>query len=87
MVSELNDLSQDKEYLLYTDLKAGDVWDNPEVAIRLLEKPKSQYFRKIIAKQLGCLNEYDYKAYPNLHNVTKTSMTLSRCADSVVAIK
>lgn len=64
-----------REYLLYSD--AGDAFD-PSVHFAALDTPTSQYFRKIVAQQVGRSSEYDYRAHPNLRNVAAT--TAAFCA-------
>lgn len=40
-------------------------------------KPPSQYFRRIIAAQSGCPDEWDYLAFPHLDNMRSTILGLT----------
>lgn len=64
------------EYLFYSD-DAHDA--DPLGAVAVLEAPVSQYFRKVIAKQICRANEFDYRTHPNLHNVSATASVFAAC--------
>ena len=38
----------------------------------VVENPTSQWFRKLIAKNTGQPDKWDYKLYPNLENIDLT---------------
>lgn len=67
----------DKEYLFYCDL-TNKLWDNPDGWLHILDEPISQYFRRVIANRLGCIEQYDYKTNPNIEIVHKTQLELSK---------
>ena len=54
------------EYLFYTELPSNSAWNDPEGFIHILEYPISQYFRKLIANQLNCSDEYNYRQHPRI---------------------
>ena len=64
------------EYLFYCELSFS-LWENPLGYLHILKKPISQYFRKIIAYQLNCYDEYDYKRYPRIEFAIETNSVLS----------
>lgn len=76
--SEIKLISEGKEYLFYSEIT--DDWNKCEGFIHILEKPISQFFRKIIATHLGLPNQFDYKTFPNFENSTLTYKTLSEMA-------
>ena len=49
---------QEKEYLLYCE--TSNLQENTEVYIHIIEKPESQYFRRILAEEIGLEGEYNY---------------------------
>jgi hypothetical protein len=65
------------EYLFYTEIHEGTWWNDQSGFLSLLEHPYSQYFRRLIANQLNCPTEYDYKAYPRVSTAIKTGRVLS----------
>lgn len=65
---------QDSEYLLYADVE-GKV-EISECYVHILEKPISQFFRRIIADKLGCPEKYNYKEYNNIEISNATVKTL-----------
>lgn len=75
--SDISGVAQDDEYLFYYELQNNEVWENPLGKLHLLEAPISQYFRRIIAEQLGCSAMFDYKIYPNINHVLNTQYILS----------
>ena len=63
----LEDISNyilDKEYLLYMDIDTSI--NKASCYIHILEKPISQFFRKIIANKLNIPEKYDYKQFLNI---------------------
>ncbi len=75
--SKLQESARDREYLFYSD---DALAVDPMGAVRLLDEPVSQFFRKLIATQLGCDHEFDYRTHPNLGNVTATTSALRAAA-------
>lgn len=62
------------EYLLYSDSSSkldGDV------LVHILEKPKSQFFRKLLAEQKSYLELSDYKTHLHISKSTNTFEVLS----------
>ena len=63
-INEIEDYVNGREYLLYAecdnDIKLSEVY------INLVEHPESQFFRKIIAEDMGKKELFDYKTYPNI---------------------
>ena len=59
-IKDIADIVQDKEYWFY----AEDVVNIEEAKgyIHIIEKPESQYFRRLLAEKEGYLQEYDYKS-------------------------
>ena len=59
-IKDIADIVQDKEYWFY----AEDVVNIEEIKgyIHIIEKPESQYFRRLLAEKEGYLQEYDYKS-------------------------
>lgn len=66
-----------KEYLFYSEIAEGSSWTNPEGFIHLLNEQNSQYFRKLMAKQLNYEDEYDYKKHPRIEMAIETNSILS----------
>ena len=71
--SELQEFVRDGEYLFYSD---DALAKDPSGAAKLLDEPISQFFRRVVASELGCPQEFDYRTYPNLGNVTATATAL-----------
>lgn len=61
------------EYLFYSDDAQNH---DPVGAMQLLTTPTSQYFRRVIARQLGRAAEFDYREHPNLPNAIATTKAL-----------
>jgi len=73
--SQLADSVRSREYLFYSDhAQSLDAVG----AVAILDAPVSQYFRKVIARQLRRDVEYDYRTHPNLFNVEATALALYR---------
>jgi diadenosine tetraphosphate (Ap4A) HIT family hydrolase len=66
------------EYLFYTEIPANSNWEYPKGFLHILEQPTSQYFRKLIAKQQNCFEEYDYKKYARINIAIETNTVLSK---------
>ena len=67
---EISKIVGDKEYLYYSDIQ--ERIDDTEGRIHILEKPISQFFRYVIANDLGIVDKYSYKLYPDLYYTKKT---------------
>ena len=63
--SEIKNYVNGSEYLFYYDVYKNNKWVDPTGYLHVLEKPTSQYFRKLIADYIGVI-DYDYKRFPNL---------------------
>ena len=74
--SEIADKANGKEYLFYAELGGKESWEDPLGVIHILENPTSQFFRKIIAEQLGRPEVSDYKIHPRLSVARQTRNTL-----------
>lgn len=73
--SSVHSYVRNEEYLLYFDLQAN--WRDSELLVHRLEKPHSQFFRKVIAEKYGYADQYDYKAHPNVENTIATKVNMS----------
>lgn len=58
----IKDYVNEKEYLLYADI--NNELNISEVYISLVDNPESQFFRKIIAEDMGNYQMFDYKEHP-----------------------
>jgi ATP adenylyltransferase len=63
-VSELLPNVEKNEYLFYSELQNNKEWNDPIGYFTLLEKPVSQFFRHLIAEQVGLSEKYDYRKFP-----------------------
>lgn len=72
----VNQLVQESEYLLYADVDS--LSKDTECYVHMLEKPTSQFFRRIIAEKLGCPEEYNYKVNNNLDTSNATYLSLQK---------
>lgn len=68
--SKISNMVGDNEYLLYGE--ATNSWDDFSGQVHILEKPISQFFRQIIAQDLGISEKYNYKLYPDSTLTKKT---------------
>lgn len=68
-------ISNNAEYLIYSEFLGTS--EKNDTYLHVLEKPISQYFRRLIAEQINRPNEYDYKEYLMLDNTVKTYEQLS----------
>lgn len=73
---DIENIAENKEYLFYCEVKENI--ENLKGYINILDKPESQYFRKLIASQLKCEKEYNYKEYLNLDKALATYKDLTR---------
>ena len=65
------------EYLFYSEISDGSSWEDHKGYIHALAESISQYFRKIIAKQIGRADEYDYKKNACVDVAIETNRQLS----------
>lgn len=75
--SQISTYAKENEYLFYSELDKNGYWSDPVGYLHILEKPISQFFRKIIANQLNCIDKYDYKVYKNIDSAISTQRLLS----------
>lgn len=59
----------EEEYLLYSDL--NETIENSDIYIHILKKAESQYFRRIIAGDIG-VSDYSYKTAPYTEETVKS---------------
>ena len=72
----IDKLIAESEYLLY-----ADVTEKAELCdcyVHILEKPISQFFRRIIANKLGCPDKYNYKENNNIEISNATFKALQK---------
>lgn len=74
-VSEVKEKVGDAEYLFYVDV--ADTWEKSQGKVHILEKPVSQFFRKVIADDLGIGEKYNYKTNPDTELTLKTITRMS----------
>lgn len=58
------------EYLFYCE--PGTKWDNPTGRVHVLKESISQFFRKVIAEDLGAPDRFNYKTNPDTTLTLKT---------------
>lgn len=75
--SEIASMSMENEYLFYSELKENEVWQNPVGYLHILEKPTSQFFRRLIGNRIGNIEVIDYKHFPHLDTAIKTRNMLA----------
>lgn len=68
--SQISDIVGENEYLYYCE--PGEKWDNPDGQVHVLKKPISQFFRKVIAEDLGIPDKFNYKTNPDITLTLKT---------------
>ena len=75
--SEIKDKTKGQEYLFYTDIHNTD-FNEQYGLLHILEKPTSQYFRKILAKLEGKSSQSNYKKFPFIENAENTQKKLTK---------
>lgn len=75
--SEINLVTGGNEYLFYCELGISNSWQDPVGLLHILERPFSQFFRRLIAEKTLGQEFYDYKLNPNLNISMKTRTVLS----------
>ena len=73
---KVSDFVKESEYLLYSDVT--EKAETSECYVHILKEPISQFFRKIIAKKLGCPEKYNYRDNNNLDISNATFETLKK---------
>ena len=73
---QIENYVDDSEYLLYADVE--DSLETSFCYVHLLEKPISQFFRRIIATNLGCPEKYNYREYDNMEISNATVIALQK---------
>jgi ATP adenylyltransferase len=74
--SEIAKETKGGEYLFYRDISLR-LWDDSQGYLHVLERPRSQFFRQLIARKLGNPNLSDYRQFPNLETSVRTRKTLA----------
>lgn len=74
--SEIPDIVGNREYLFYNELQSEKVWQDPVGYLHVLERPISQFFRNLIADQLGYAEVSDYRRFPYLETARQTRRML-----------
>lgn len=75
-ISRIEESIKDSEYLLYAEV--NEQFEKSDFYIHILEKPISQFFRRIIADKLGCPEQYNYKENYNLEISSNTVKALQK---------
>lgn len=75
--SEIAKYAGTEEYLFYTELGENNSWNDPEGYLHILEVPRSQFFRKIIAKKIGKAEFFDYRSFPFVETAEATRVALA----------
>ncbi len=75
--SEIASYVNNSEYLYYSDISNDKNWLDTVGVLHKLEKPTSQFFRRIIALQCGMKSYANYKQHPFLDIALKTRNILS----------
>ncbi len=73
--SHVKELVGNKEYLLYSEI--NDTAENSVVYVSILENEESQYFRRILASELG-VDDYSYKSSPRYEETISSFYALKR---------
>ena len=68
--TEVKEKVGDAEYLFYAEV--ADTWEKSQGRVHILEKPISQFFRRVIADDLGIGEKYNYKTNPDTELTLKT---------------
>lgn len=78
--SEVSEFTGSREYLLMTD---EPVRLAASVSVSVVEKPESQFFRRIIAEKLGLSSVADYRRHPFFDRAAETA---ERVASQALAL-
>lgn len=78
--SKIEEVSSKQEYLFYYEVGIQSTWDDPKGYLHILTKPISQFFRHLLATDLGMSSEADYKLHPHVETARLTRKTVSSLA-------
>lgn len=82
--SQIENFVSGNEYLFYCE--PGSKWEDPLGQVHILKEPISQFFRKVIAEDLGCPERFNYKTRPDtvltLNTIEKTKKFFSKCCEA-----
>lgn len=77
--SEICGIVGDNEYLFYSEVSDfNNAWENPIGQVHILKTPVSQFFRRIIAKDQGNPEKFNYKVNPDSTLTIKTIARLQK---------
>jgi hypothetical protein len=68
--SQVSEFVGGNEYLFYCELDGK--WDDPAGRVHVLKESISQFFRRVIAEDLGILDRFNYKTNPDTDLTLKT---------------
>ena len=68
--NEVNDIVRNNEYLFYVEI--NETLEKSVGRVHILEKPISQFFRRIIADDLEIAKKYNYKVNPDTELTFRT---------------
>lgn len=68
--SQVDSFVGGNEYLFYCE--PGEKWDDPIGCVHILKTPISQFFRRVIAEDLGIFDKFNYKTNPDTSLTLKT---------------
>jgi ATP adenylyltransferase len=71
--SEIRRIAGDREYLFYSD---AAISDDPKGVLHLVDVPVSQFFRRILATDLGIPEAFDYRTHSFDANIRVTHQRL-----------
>jgi diadenosine tetraphosphate (Ap4A) HIT family hydrolase len=74
--NQIGEIAGSNEYLFYCDIQEN--WGESKGILHILKQPQSQFFRRVIAKDLNCEEEFSYKIYPRLDIATRTCNMMVR---------
>ena len=74
--AQISEYVNESEYLLYADIM--DLSETSQCHAHILKQPTSQFFRRVIAKKIGCPERYNYKEYNNIDISNATFKALQK---------
>jgi DNA adenine methylase len=81
--SNVCELVGGNEYLFYCE--PNGKWDDPDGCVHILKESISQFFRRVIADELGILERFNYKTNPDtdltLKTIEKVSGFYAKCCE------
>jgi diadenosine tetraphosphate (Ap4A) HIT family hydrolase len=75
--SEIAGISKNNEYLFYCEIESEKTWHDTVGYLHILKEPVSQFFRYMVAADLGLSDVSDYKRFPHLDTAIKTRLVLA----------